>query len=82
MGDETENANSEFETLREQHNHMIDAYKNQNWKTLDDLIQVCRTLGKPYSLDVLYDLYEARRQEYTSNPPGKDWDGVFVAKSK
>ncbi len=82
LGDETANANAEFEKLREQHDHMINAYKDQNWKALDELIQVCRGLGKPYSLDVLYDLYEARCQEYASNSPGKNWDGVFVAKSK
>ena len=77
-----QNGNAEFKALREQHNQMIAAYKKQDWKTLRDLIQVCRGLGKTYGLDVLYDLYEARCKEYISNPPGKTWDGVFVAQSK
>jgi adenylate cyclase len=32
--------------------------------------------------EVLYDLYEERIEEYKENPPGSDWDGVFIATSK
>jgi len=31
---------------------------------------------------VLYDLYEERIGVYKENPPGSDWDGVFIATSK
>ena len=32
--------------------------------------------------DGLYDLFDARIEEYKANPPGLDWDGVFVATDK
>jgi adenylate cyclase len=35
-----------------------------------------------FDLGVLYDLYEERITEYEANPPGPDWDGVFVATTK
>ena len=30
----------------------------------------------------LYDLYEERIEDYAENPPGADWDGVYVASRK
>jgi len=33
-------------------------------------------------LEVLYDLYDERLEEFKVNPPPADWDGVFVATSK
>ena len=30
----------------------------------------------------LYDLYEERIEDYAENPPGADWDGVYVALRK
>ncbi len=43
-------------------------------RELDDFLE------KP--LDVLYDLYDERIDVYEADPPGEDWDGVFVATSK
>ncbi len=39
---------------------------------------MCSNVG----LGALYDLYEARIDEYQENPPDRDWDGVYVATSK
>ena len=36
---------------------------------------------KPELAD-LYDLYEERIQAYEADPPGDDWDGVFIAETK
>ena len=33
-------------------------------------------------LDILYDMYRERIDEYRENPPPADWDGVFVATTK
>ena len=32
--------------------------------------------------ETFYELYENRIAEYEINPPGEDWDGVFVATTK
>ncbi len=82
LGEETENETPKFLALRERHEAMLTAYKAQDWTELKGILNVCRELGEEYKLDVLYDLYEKRRQEYLANPPGNDWDGVFVATSK
>ena len=35
-----------------------------------------------FSLDVLCELYEGRIKAYEAEPPGADWDGVFIATTK
>ena len=82
LGEETEKEKPKFIALRERHEEMLNAYKTQDWAALKRILNECRELGEDYKLDVLYDLYEERRQEYFANPPGNDWDGVFVATSK
>jgi adenylate cyclase len=42
-----------------------------------------RKLGQQfYDMSGYYDLLEERIEEYKVNPPGADWDGVYVATSK
>ena len=82
LGDEKENAKPEFQKLRERHEAMLNAYKAQDWTASKRISDECREMGKDYKLDVLHDLYDERREEYLANPPGEDWDGVFVATSK
>jgi len=33
-------------------------------------------------LTVLYELYDERLTNFKANPPGEDWDGVFISTSK
>ena len=82
LGDETENEKPRFQTLRERHEAMLSAYKIQDWGVLKRILNECRELGEDYKLNILYDLYEERCEEYFANPPGEDWDGVFIATSK
>jgi len=74
----------EFKTLAESNAAMITAYRGQQWTEARNLVVKCRELDdfleKP--LDVLYDMYDERINEYEANPPAADWDGVFVATSK
>ncbi|MBI07225.1 MAG: adenylate/guanylate cyclase domain-containing protein [Rhodospirillaceae bacterium] len=82
LGDEAENEKPRFQTLRERHEAMLSAYKIQDWGALKRILNECRELGEDYKLNILYDLYEERCEEYFANPPGEDWDGVFIATSK
>ena len=52
----------------------------QSWNEARVLIEECRQLDG--QLSELYDLYEERISIYMDQPPGPDWDGVFVATSK
>ena len=40
----------------------------------------CRRLGP--ALAALYELYAERIEGFAAEPPGPDWDGVFVATEK
>ena len=71
-----------FHTLGKFHQQMLDAYVAQDWNKAVKRMKECRMLCEPYGLDGLYDLYEERIVEFQGNPPGADWDGVFVATTK
>jgi len=73
-----------FHTLKNSHDKMLAAYRSQNWDEAKKLIADCREQGAAagLKLDGFYDLYAGRIDEYIANPPGEDWDGVFVATTK
>jgi len=89
-GDAQEAATPAFQALEKKHEAMIAAYRSQQWDTASALIAECRDLARQTNgekhglggLDVLYDLYAERIAAYRADPPGEDWDGVFVATSK
>ncbi len=89
-GDAKEKATPAFGALEKKHEAMITAYRGQQWDQATDLIVTCRDLAKQTNgeahglggLNVLYDLYDERIAAYRADPPGADWDGVFVATSK
>ena len=80
LGENAANTGAEFEDLNGYHSAMISAYRRQRWFQARQMINECRQLNG--GLDALYDLYEARIDEYQENPPDRDWDGVYVATSK
>jgi len=80
LGDRATRDSPEFTALAEVHDRMLRAYRGQQWPSTRQLIAECRDLDG--RLSHLYDLYEERVEFYQVNPPGPDWDGVFVATSK
>ncbi|MBV8169423.1 MAG: adenylate/guanylate cyclase domain-containing protein, partial [Alphaproteobacteria bacterium] len=79
--DEPERASTAaFATLRAAHDRMLASYRAQDWCGARAAVADCRPLEP--RLAALYDLYEERLDYFTANPPGPDWDGVFVATSK
>jgi adenylate cyclase len=82
LGDETVNETPEFQALRKRHGEMLNAYKAQDWAAQTRILNECRDMSKEYKLDILYDLYEGRRDDYIVSPPGDEWGGVFIATSK
>jgi len=80
LGDRSVRDTAEFQALRPRHEAMIRAYRRQEWDEAKAIAAECRVLQP--ELEGLYDLYEERCLYYRDNPPGSDWDGVFVATSK
>ena len=78
-------ASSEFQALLAVHEEMISTYRGQDFAMAEGLLAECREVAKPLmddGLEVLYDLYDERLEEFKVNPPPADWGGVFVATSK
>jgi adenylate cyclase len=80
LGDETDAASPEFAALSTQHEAMLAAYRAQDWDGAEAALAACR--GREPRLDALHDLYAGRIAYFRLNPPGPDWDGVFIATSK
>jgi adenylate cyclase len=73
-------ASAAFAMLRGRHLAMLEAYRRQRWDEALKVLAECRALDD--RLDDLYDVYETRIRAMKMDPPGPDWDGVFVATSK
>ena len=80
LGDEASKQNEWFQPLVATHGQMLAAYRAQDWDQAAARLQACRLTGA--SLQTLYGLYETRIAFYRENPPGPEWDGVFIAESK
>ena len=80
MGDAELAARSHFRALEARHRAMLAAYRAQDWPAAETALAACR--GRDARLDGLYDLYAERIQFYRVNPPGPEWDGVFIAETK
>jgi adenylate cyclase len=60
---------------------MLAAYRRQDWDAADAARDECGGIA-PERLHPFYALYGTRIGEFRADPPGADWDGVYVAKSK
>jgi adenylate cyclase len=63
-----------------QHQAMIAAYRRQDWRGAAAALAACRAMAP--MLVALYELYERRISDYSTQPPPPDWDGVYVALTK
>ena len=83
QGDETVAQSPDFLALKPVQEEMLEAYRAQDWDRAAAKCQEARELAKgKFNMDGFWDLYDDRIADYKSNPPGADWDGVFVATSK
>ena len=84
FGDETMLADENFQELQKQNNAMLTAYRKQDWETVEGMLELMKDQSDRagIDLDVYLFMYETRVLEFRENPPGRDWDGVYVATSK
>ena len=59
--------------------HFLFLYRNQEWKAA---LKALHLLRQHQGDCLLFQLYEERIDHFQDNPPGEDWDGVFVHTSK
>ena len=72
----------EFTQLRSLHDRMLAAYRAQDWPEARALLNGCREAGGRFGLGDVYAVFEERIAYFEANPPGAEWDGVFVSSSK
>ncbi|MBI2255751.1 MAG: adenylate/guanylate cyclase domain-containing protein [Proteobacteria bacterium] len=81
LGDEKVAQSNSFVALKSLHDAMLGAYRDQSWSSARASLALAREAA-PEALAKFYDMYEARITDYATNPPPKDWDGVYVAMTK
>ena len=64
----------------EKHKAFLQEYRMQNWEVAISLID--ELIPSSNDLELYYQHMKERIQEYLTNPPSADWEGVYVAKNK
>jgi len=68
------------EELMEKHIAFLSKYRNQSWESANLLID--ELISSPNELNLYYKHMKARIEEYITNPPSANWEGVYVATNK
>jgi adenylate cyclase len=71
-----------FQRLRNLTIEMLACYRNRDWDGALAAIARGRRTDEANSLELLYNLYEARIRGYLENPPPQDWNGAFALLTK
>jgi adenylate cyclase len=71
-----------FQRLRNLTIEMLACYRGRDWDGALMTIERGRKTDDANSLELLYDLYEARIRGYQKDPPPEDWNGAFALLTK
>ncbi len=71
-----------FQRLRNLTIEMLACYRSRDWEGALAAIDRGRRTDEAGSLELLYNLYEARILGYRENPPPHDWNGAFALLTK
>lgn len=71
-----------FQRLRNLTIEMLACYRSRDWEGALAAIERGRGTGEAHSLELLYELYDARIRDYQKNPPPEDWNGAFALLTK
>ena len=71
-----------FQRLRNLTIEMLACYRNRDWEDALAAIERGRRTDEAGSLELLYNLYEARILDYQENPPPEDWNGAYALLTK
>ncbi len=71
-----------FQRLRNLTIEMLACYRHRDWDGALAAIARGRRTDEANSLELLYNLYEARIRGYLENPPPENWNGAFALLTK
>jgi adenylate cyclase len=71
-----------FQRLRNLTIEMLACYRGRDWEGALAAIDRGRRTDDAHTLELLYNLYEARILGYRKNPPPEDWNGAFALLTK
>jgi adenylate cyclase len=71
-----------FQRLRNLTIEMLACYRSRDWEGALEAIARGRTSDEAGTLELLYNLYEARIKGYQDSPPPEDWNGAFALLTK
>jgi len=71
-----------FQRLRNLTIEMLSCYRTRDWEGALAAIARGRKTDEANSLELLYNLYEARIRGYLAEPPPEDWNGAFALLTK
>jgi len=77
FGDAKAAHEADFQQVKGNHDAMLAAYRGQRWDEAKLLLEKCAAQFD--SLETLYELYRQRITLYEADPPGPNWDGVYVS---
>jgi adenylate cyclase len=72
----------QFQRLRNLTIEMLACYRSRDWDGALAAIERGRRTDEAHSLELLYDLYEARIHSFQENPPPEDWNGAYALQTK
>ncbi|HYD31206.1 MAG TPA: adenylate/guanylate cyclase domain-containing protein [Azospirillaceae bacterium] len=81
LGDDAVRKSPGFARLKQAHDALLTAYRDQAWDEADRCLVEARARASGH-LDGLYDLYARRIGEGRALAPGEEWDGVYRATTK
>ncbi|MFQ5955730.1 MAG: adenylate/guanylate cyclase domain-containing protein, partial [Kiloniellales bacterium] len=82
LGDEELAASPRFAALSQAHEAMLTAYRAQDWRSAREALEASREYSDGLEIGGLLNMYEERIDSYEADPPGQDWDGVYLATTK
>jgi adenylate cyclase len=71
-----------FQRLRNLTIEMLACYRSRDWDGALAAIERGRRTDDANTLELLYNLYEARVLDYQKDPPPEDWNGAFALLTK
>ena len=73
----------DFLAFKAKIDELLANYRSQDWDAADKTNAETRAMHGQFDIDdTFFDLYAERIATGRADPPGEDWDGVFVATSK
>lgn len=82
LGDEKLARTEQFRELQQTVTALMELWRNQEWDAAQTVCNRARELAVPFDIHGFLDLYDQRLAEFKIHPPGKEWDGIFVATTK